>query len=49
MRLYMWGWTEYGDVFRGDKRSRSEFCFEIVINGNVNQRPTDQLKRHSIS
>jgi len=30
-RLYMWGWTDYSDVFENQRRYRSEFCSEIII------------------
>lgn len=43
-RLYAWGWTEYGHVFKKDFRSRSEFCFEIVLSGRVDQPPTAEIK-----
>jgi hypothetical protein len=43
-KLFCWGWTEYGDVFRKDARSRSEYCFEIVIKGAPNQVPGEDIK-----
>jgi hypothetical protein len=42
--MFGWGWTEYGDVFRKGVRSRSEFCFEVVIAGAVDQPPTADIK-----
>jgi hypothetical protein len=42
--LYMWGWVEYGDIFRKSQRSRSEFCFEVAINGDITKPPTDLVK-----
>jgi hypothetical protein len=30
-RLYMWGWIDYNDVFKGTLRHRTEFCFEVRI------------------
>jgi hypothetical protein len=43
-RLFGWGWAEYGDVFRKDIRSRSEYCFEIVINGALDQAFGEDVK-----
>jgi hypothetical protein len=43
-RLYMWGWAEYSDVFRPDHRSRSEYCFEILVTGDPHRIPNSQLK-----
>jgi hypothetical protein len=43
-KMFGWGWTEYGDVFRKGVRSRSEFCFEVVIAGAVDQPPTADIK-----
>jgi hypothetical protein len=31
LRLFMWGWAEYDDMFSHDKTHRSEFCREMVI------------------
>jgi hypothetical protein len=35
LHAYLWGWAEYNDVFPGTPRHRSEFCFEIVVDGDV--------------
>jgi hypothetical protein len=29
LRLYIWGWVEYNDVFNKRKRRRTEYCYEI--------------------
>jgi hypothetical protein len=34
-KVFMWGWIEYGDVFDGNERQRTEFCFEIIVSGNI--------------
>jgi hypothetical protein len=31
LRLFMWGWAEYDDMFSHDRTHRSEFCREMVI------------------
>jgi hypothetical protein len=31
---YIWGWADYNDVFPGTSRHRTEFCFEIMVNGD---------------
>lgn len=31
---YLWGWTEYNDVFQGTPRHRTEFCAEIIVIGD---------------
>jgi hypothetical protein len=43
MRLFLWGWTTYNDIFPGSKGHRTEFCYEVtdiigsfVVNGPVN-------------
>ena len=33
--VYLWGWTDYDDVFQGTKRHRTEFCVEIITRGDV--------------
>ena len=33
--IYMWGWTDYDDVFQRTKRHRTEFCLEIIVRGDV--------------
>jgi hypothetical protein len=35
LHAYLWGWADYNDVFPGTPRHRSEFCFEIVVDGDV--------------
>jgi hypothetical protein len=35
LHAYIWGWTDYNDVFPGTPRHRSEFCFEIMVDGDV--------------
>jgi hypothetical protein len=45
--LFVWGWTEYNDVFEGTERHRTEFCGEIVllrVNANLELCP-----RHNCS
>jgi hypothetical protein len=31
IRIYIWGWAEYDDVFEGSPPHRTEFCNEIVL------------------
>jgi len=31
---YIWGWADYNDVLPGTSRHRTEFCVEIVVNGD---------------
>ena len=31
LRIFIWGWGEYNDMFSGTKIHRSEFCREMVI------------------
>jgi hypothetical protein len=33
--LYVWGWAEYGDVFPGTKRHRTEFCQKWWVGGDL--------------
>lgn len=33
--LYVWGWIEYSDVFKGSPRRRSEFCVWLEVTENV--------------
>ncbi len=33
--VYMWGWTDYNDIFQRTKRHRTEFCVEIIVHGDV--------------
>ena len=33
--IYMWGWTDYNDIFQRAKRHRTEFCVEIIVQGDV--------------
>jgi hypothetical protein len=33
--VYMWGWTDYNDIFQQAKRHRTEFCVEIIAHGDV--------------
>jgi hypothetical protein len=35
LHAYIWGWADYNDVFPGTPRHRSEFCFEILVDGDV--------------
>lgn len=30
-RIYIWGWTDYDDVFKDTARHRTEFCNEVII------------------
>ena len=32
---YIWGWADYDDVFPDTPRHRSEFCFKIIIHGDL--------------
>lgn len=32
--FYIWGWVEYGDVFKDTPRHRTEFCHEMIINND---------------
>jgi hypothetical protein len=32
---YIWGWADYNDILPGTSRHRTEFCFEIVVNGDL--------------
>ena len=38
-RLFIWGWTEYRDMFGNTKLHRTEFCNEVVV-GKVNWKGT---------
>jgi hypothetical protein len=31
LRLFVWGWVEYRDIFEGTPLHRSEFCNEVVV------------------
>jgi Protein of unknown function (DUF2934) len=31
---YIWGWADYNDILPGTSRHRTEFCFEIAVNGD---------------
>src|SRR4029079_3983421 len=33
-KIYLWGWVEYGDVFAGTDRHRTEYCMEVRVIGN---------------
>jgi hypothetical protein len=33
--VYLWGWTDYDDIFQRTKRHRTEFCVEIIVHGDV--------------
>ncbi len=35
-RIFVWGWTEYNDVFKGTPRHRTEFCNELIVT-NISQ------------
>jgi hypothetical protein len=34
-RAYIWGWMDYNDVFPNTRRHRSEFCVEVVVDGEA--------------
>jgi hypothetical protein len=31
LRMFIWGWAEYNDIFSGEKIHTSKFCREMVI------------------
>jgi hypothetical protein len=31
LRLFIWGWAEYSDVFKDTSLHRTEFCREVLI------------------
>jgi hypothetical protein len=31
LRLFVWGWAEYRDVFDGIPLHRTEFCNEVIV------------------
>ena len=33
--VYIWGWTDYNDIFQRTRRHRTEICFEIIVHGDV--------------
>jgi hypothetical protein len=35
LHAYFWGWADYNDVFPNTPRHRSEFCYEMIVNGDV--------------
>ena len=45
IKLYMWGWIEYNDVFLLTPRHRTEFCCEIMVEGGI--YPEDIVFRRS--
>jgi hypothetical protein len=44
LRLFGWGWAEYGDVFRPGVRSRAEYAFEVVVTGDLWRAPDEKVK-----
>jgi hypothetical protein len=34
LHIYLWGWTEYRDDFWFSREHRSEFCNELVVEGD---------------
>jgi hypothetical protein len=30
-RIFIWGWGEYNDVFKGTTLHRTEFCIELTV------------------
>jgi hypothetical protein len=46
---YIWGWANYDDIFPGTNRHRTEFCTEIVVNGNPRAKDcTFLFQRHRL-
>jgi hypothetical protein len=44
-RIFIWGWGEYNDVFKGTVRHRTEFCNELVVEAlNPVKRTVPRLK-----
>lgn len=33
--VYVWGWADYDDVVESGRRHRTEFCFEILKDGDL--------------
>lgn len=33
LKIYLWGWADYKDVFKMTGRHRTEFCYEIAVEG----------------
>jgi hypothetical protein len=33
--VYVWGWADYDDVIGGGSRHRTEFCFELLKDGDL--------------
>jgi hypothetical protein len=45
-RLFIWGWTEYRDVFEGTPIHRTEFCNEVVVADFVRDDAADRTKAY---
>jgi hypothetical protein len=35
LEVFLYGWVEYDDVFEGTPRHRTEYCTQIVVEGDV--------------
>jgi hypothetical protein len=40
MRIFMYGWADYTDIFPKTPRHRTEFCFEIVVASHPDEEVT---------
>lgn len=36
--LFIWGWAEYDDIFKGTRRHRTEFCFRQTLGGDPRKK-----------
>jgi hypothetical protein len=47
IKIWVWGWVEYGDVFVDTPRHRTEFCAELSVNGLPGHQCFYGLRIHS--
>lgn len=49
LRLYVWGWTTYRDIFPNSPDRETQFCFELNrIDGNPFEFPIDEATKPTI-
>jgi hypothetical protein len=49
IRLFIWGWTTYRDIFENDKKRETQFCMELDrVDGDPYDIPTAQDERARI-
>jgi hypothetical protein len=48
-RIFIWGWTEYNDVFKTTIHHRTEFCNELVVLGIGADEQNPQTVKAAIS